>query len=217
MAGKFFDDLAVGDLIQHSLGRTITETDNVGVFGGIDIPPVTDFMDGFVLGVEYYNRKNGTSVEVFGWDAQKHEGLFVGDFCCAAEGRLMTQRLLEQGADVILPVAGTSVGAGALYVVKTHGNAYIIGVDTDWSMTNPEYTDIILTSITKNYDVSLVQVVEAIEEGTFTGGMHIGTLETGEVGLAPFHQFESLISAKVKADLEQIKADIIAGKIKTKP
>ena len=29
MAGKFFDELAVGDVMQHSLGRTITEMDNV--------------------------------------------------------------------------------------------------------------------------------------------------------------------------------------------
>jgi len=29
MPGRFFDDLTVGDLIQHSLARTITEMDNV--------------------------------------------------------------------------------------------------------------------------------------------------------------------------------------------
>jgi len=84
-------------------------------------------------------------------------------------------------------------------------------------VTIPEYRDIVLTSIMKNLDVSVVRAVKAIQDGTFSGGEHIGTLETGEVDLAPFHQFDSLISAKVKAELEQIKADIIAGKIKTKP
>ena len=29
MAGKYFDELVVGTVIQHRLGRTITETDNV--------------------------------------------------------------------------------------------------------------------------------------------------------------------------------------------
>jgi len=29
MAGKYYEDLQVGDVIQHSLGRTITEMDNV--------------------------------------------------------------------------------------------------------------------------------------------------------------------------------------------
>jgi basic membrane protein A len=174
-------------------------------------------MDGFALGVQYYNQKNSTNVEVLGWDPVKHEGLFLGGFCCAAEGRAITQQLLDQGADIILPVAGTSPSPGAAYAVKSHGNAYIIGVDTDWTMTNAEFTDIILTSIVKNYDVSVVQAVQAIEKGTFTGGIQIGTLGAGEVGLAPFYQFDPLISPKVKGELEQIKADIIAGMIKTKP
>jgi basic membrane protein A len=196
---------------------SVTRTGKVGVFGGIDIPPVTDFMDGFALGARYYNQKNGVNVEVLGWGPVKHEGLFLGGFCCAAEGRDITQKLLDQGADIILPVAGTNVGPGAAYAVQAHGDAYIIGVDTDWTMTNAEFTDIILTSILKNYDASVVQAVQAIENDTFSGGIQFGTLGTGEVSLAPFHQFDSLISPKVKAELEQIKADIIAGTIQTKP
>jgi basic membrane protein A len=54
-------------------------------------------------------------------------------------------------------------------------------------------------------------------DGTFTGGIHVGTLETGEVRLAPFHNLEAFISDKVKADLERIIADINAGRINTKP
>jgi basic membrane protein A len=196
---------------------SVTRTGKVGVFGGLDFPPVTDFMDGFVLGVQYYNEKNGTNIEVLGWDVEKHQGLFVGGFCCAAEGRMITGQLLDEGADIILPVAGTDVGAGALFAVKSQNNAYLIGVDNDWTVSEPTYADIVLTSVMKNLDVSVVQVVKSIEDGTFTGGIHIGTLETGEVGLAPFYKFDSLISDKVKADLEQITRDIITGRIKTKP
>ena len=198
------------------VAASVTKSDKVGVFGGIDVPPVTDFMYGFALGVDYYNHKNGTKVEVLGWDPEKHAGLFVGGFCCAAEGRQMTQQLLDQGADIILPVAGDAVGAGALYAVKTHGNAYLIGVDTDWALSDPEYADIILTSVLKNLDVSEVQAVKTIVDGTFRGGNHFGTLKTGEVGLAPFHELDSLISPQIKVDLEQIQHDIIAGKIETK-
>lgn len=199
------------------VAASVSKTGKVGVFGGIDIPPVTDFMDGFALGVRYYNQNNGANVEVLGWDAEKHEGLFIGGFCCAAEGRQITQELLDQGADIILPVAGTNVGPGAAYAVKSHGNAYIIGVDTDWAVTEGEFSDIVLTSILKNYDTSVVQAVQAIENNTFTGGIQVGTLETGEVSLAPFYQFDTLISPKIKAELEQIKLDIVAGKIETKP
>ena len=118
------------------------------------------------------------------------------------------------------PHLGHAVGGqlfGLLCAVKSHGDAYIISVDNDWAVSEPTYSDIILTSIMKNLDVSVVQAVKAIEESTFTGGIHVGTLETGEIGLAPFHEFDSLIPDEVKAELEQIKADIIAGKIKTIP
>jgi basic membrane protein A len=84
-------------------------------------------------------------------------------------------------------------------------------------MTNPEYKNIILTSVLKNYDVSVVQVVRTITEGAFTGGIHVGTLETDEVGLAPFYELKTLISPGLRVELEEITKDIIAGKVKTKP
>jgi len=46
----------------------MTETGIVGTYGGLDIPPVTAFMDGFYLGVQKYNEVKGTDVQVLGWD-----------------------------------------------------------------------------------------------------------------------------------------------------
>jgi basic membrane protein A len=117
---------------------------------------------------------------------------------------------------VILPVAGL-LGWGTAEAVKERGNALIIGVDYDWAASNPAYADYILTSIMKRIDVSVASAIRAVVEGTFTGGVHIGTLENGDVGLASFYGLDGLISAQVMAELEQIKADIIAGKIKTRP
>jgi phosphonate transport system substrate-binding protein len=54
-------------------------------------------------------------------------------------------------------------------------------------------------------------------EGTFQGGVTVGTLENGGVGLAPFHDLDSMVSAELKSELETLKADIIAGKIATSP
>jgi WD40 repeat protein/basic membrane lipoprotein Med (substrate-binding protein (PBP1-ABC) superfamily) len=193
-----------------------TKTGKVATFGGVAFPIVTDFMNGFALGVAYYNEKNGTRVEVLGWDVEKQDGLFTGNFMSTDDGRRMAELLMDQGADIILPVAGR-VGLGAAAAVKEHRNAYLIGVDTDWAVTYPEYAGIILTSIMKRLDASVVSAVQAIVDGTFAGGTHLGTLENGGVSIAPFHNLDGLITAKVREDLEQIKADIIAGKIKTKP
>src|SRR3990172_133738 len=66
-----------------------TQTGKVGTFGGIQIPPVTVFMDGFALGVDYYNQQKGTSVEVLGWDPATQTGLFTGNFESTDYGRAM--------------------------------------------------------------------------------------------------------------------------------
>ena len=199
------------------LAAATTRTGKVGVFGGIDIPPVTDFMDGFALGVAYHNKVKGTQVETLGWDVQNHKGVFVGGFCCSTEGRAAAEALINQGADIILPVAGTSVGRGAAAAIRERDDVYLIGVDNDWTLTFPEYAAIILTSVEKRFDVSVVKVANAISSGAFSGNLHIGTLETGEVGLASFHNLDVLVPAHVKSDLEQIKTAIIAGEIQTRP
>src|SRR3990170_3433687 len=88
-----------------------TQTGTVGTFGGIQIPPVTVFMDGFALGVDYYNQQKGTNVEVLGWDPATQTGLFTGNFESTDDGRLMGETLMDEGADIIMPVAGP-VGLG---------------------------------------------------------------------------------------------------------
>ena len=50
------------------LAAGMTKTGKVGTFGGVNIPPVTIFMDGFYNGVQKYNADNGKNVEVLGWD-----------------------------------------------------------------------------------------------------------------------------------------------------
>jgi WD40 repeat protein/basic membrane lipoprotein Med (substrate-binding protein (PBP1-ABC) superfamily) len=212
---QVFDVNEAGFLAGYA-AASVTRTGKLGTFGGVHYPVVTAFMDGFALGAAYYNQMNGTQVQVLGWDVEKQAGLFTGNFDSTLDGREMAERLMDEGADIILPVAGKA-GLGAADVVKERGDVYLIGVDSDWVVAYPEYADIILTTIEKRLDVSVVSAVNSIVEGTFTGGTHDGTLENGGVSIAPFHNLDDLVSPTVKAELEQIKLDIIAGKIRTIP
>jgi basic membrane protein A len=191
-----------------------TKTGIVGTFGGLQIPTVTVFMDGFALGVQYYNEKNGTDVQVLGWDPATQEGLFAGNFESTDDGRTLGQTLLDEGADIIMPVAGP-VGLGTAAAVQEHGNAWIIGVDYDWTVSADQYKDIILTSVLKAMDTAVLEASRNVNDGTFAGGTYVGTLENGGVGLAELPA--GAVSDTVLADLETIKADIIAGTIKTAP
>ena len=65
--------------------------------------------------------------------------------------------------------------------ITERGNAYIIGVDADWVLTNPDYAPIILTSVLKKMDVTTMNVIKDAMEGNFAGGITAGTIENGGV------------------------------------
>ena len=195
------------------LAAGITKTGVVGTFGGLPIPTVTIFMDGFVKGVNMYNEAKGTDVQVLGWDLEAQTGLFSMSFDDQQKGNELAKSLMDEGADIIMPVAGP-VGLGAAAAIKERGNAYLIGVDSDWALTSPEYADITLTSVIKLMDATTFQVIQSVVDGTFQGGVDaVGTVANNGVGLAPYHDLASMIPAELAAEIEQLKADIIAGTI----
>ncbi len=192
----------------------MSKTGIVGTFGGLPIPTVTIFMDGFARGVDYYNQKKGTSVVVLGWDpANPDKGLFSSSFDDQTKGNELGVSLMDEGADIIMPVAGP-VGLGTAAAVKARGNAMIIGVDSDWFLTAPDYADIVLTSVMKKMDATTLEAIQEVIDGTFKGGTITGTLENKGVDIAPFHNFESQVPAELKTELDQLRADIIAGTVK---
>ncbi len=73
----------------------LTKTGKVATFGGMQIPTVTRFMDGFALGVMYFNQQHGTAIQVLGWDPFEQSGLFTGNFENTDDGRIVGVVLIE--------------------------------------------------------------------------------------------------------------------------
>jgi basic membrane protein A len=192
-----------------------SKTGKIGTFGGLNIPTVTIFMKGFQAGANYYNTQKNAKVQVLGWDTTKNDGLFTGNFDSTDDGRKFAESLMQEGADIIMPVAGP-VGLGSAAVCKETSKCMIVGVDTDWFVSAPEYQAVELTSVQKNMDVAVFDTIKAAQAGTFKGGVYVGTLANSGVALAPFHNFESQVPSTLQAELDQIKADIISGKITIK-
>ena len=186
----------------------MTKTGKVGTFGGIEIPPVTIFMVGFKGGVDYYNEVHGTNVEVLGMD------LFVGNFESTDDGRRAGEDLIAEGADIVMPVAGP-VGLGTAAAVQENPGTMLIGVDTDWCVSAPEYCEVTLTSVLKNMDVAVLEAIRASKAGTFEGGFYVGTLANDGVGIASFNEFEDDVPADLKAELADLEGELSAGNIAT--
>ncbi len=190
------------------LAAGMTQTGAVGTFGGINIPSVTIFMDGYLGGVEYYNQQKGTDVRVLGWDGT--EGLFTGNFESTDDGRAFGENLITEGADVIMPVAGP-VGLGTAAAAQAAGNVMIIGVDSDWYESAPDYRDVELTSVRKNMDAAVYDAIEGELADEDIGTLYVGTLANGGVGLAEYHDFDDDVPEELKDEIEQLRQDIIDG------
>jgi len=192
-----------------------TETGIVGTWGGLNIPPVSIFMDGFLAGVNHYNEVKGTSVRVLGWDG--NDGVFINDFDSQDLGNAATTEMLQNGADIILPVAGPA-GAGAGTAIADFGSGKLIWVDTDGFVRFEDtFGPFVLTSVEKRMDTAVFDAIQALLGGTFQGGTYLGTLENDGVGISPFHLLDGDISAELKAELEALRAAIVAGELVTTP
>ncbi len=195
------------------LAAGMTETGTVGTYGGINIPPVTIFMTAMPAGIAQYNEDEGADVQLVGWDAEAQEGLFTGDFENVDNGRNTTEQLLDQGADIIMPVAGP-VGLGTIEAIRAGGGTEkVIWVDTDGCESVPDECDIFLTSVQKKMDNAVFDVTTAAAEGEFEGGLYVGTLENDGVGLAPFHEFEDEVPQELADRIEELRQQIIDGEI----
>ncbi|MDQ1604274.1 MAG: basic rane protein [Actinomycetota bacterium] len=206
---------AQGAFLGGYLAAGMTKTGKVATFGGVNIPPVTIYMDGFWEGVQYYNQQKNKNVQVLGWNEKNQKaGTFANSFTDQNKGKSISAAFAQQGADIIFPVAGgTGLGAGAL-AQSSGGKVNVMWVDTDGCVSAPQYCKYFITSVVKNLADAVNKYVTAAASGAFPTGTSIGTLKNQGTGLAPFHEFASKVPSSLQSELTQVKADIISGKIK---
>jgi len=197
------------------LAAGMSKTGKVATFGGIELPTVTIYMDGFWDGVQYYNSKHGKNVQVLGWNEKTQKGSFTGDFTNQTKGQTLTQTFISEGADIIFPVAG-NVGLGAAKAVQSAGGKVnMLWVDVDGCVSAATYCQYFITSVEKGVTASVKATVLSASDGTFKGGTYVGTLTNGGAVLAPFHDFASKIPSALQSELKQVQSGIESGSIQT--
>lgn len=193
------------------LAAGMSETGTVATFGGLQIPSVAIFMDGFADGVDLYNEDNDADVQLLGWDKEAQNGSFSGDFENQSQGQTLTEQFIAQGADIIMPVAGP-VGLGAAAAAEGEEGTKIIWVDSDGYNTT-EYGDLMLTSVLKQIGPAVEDTItESFEDG-FTNEPYVGTLENDGVGLAEFHDFDGDVPQELKDRLTELEQQIVDGEL----
>jgi basic membrane protein A len=192
------------------LAAGMTETGTVATFGGLQIPSVAIFMDGFSDGVDAYNADNGTDVQLLGWDKEGQTGSFSGDFTNQSAGQTLTNEFISQGADIVMPVAGP-VGLGAAAAAEGEDGVMIIWVDSDGYETTG-FGELMLTSVLKQIGPAVEETItQSIED--FDNQPYVGTLENDGVGLAPFHDFDGEVPQELKDAIADYEEQIISGEL----
>ena len=191
----------------------VSKTGKVATYGGLNIPPVTIFMDGFAKGVAHYNKAKGKTVTVLGWDTAKKDGTFVGGFSDSAKALQISKNFEQQGADVIFPVAGGLGGATAGNSL-TSKKSVVIWVDTDGYVAAPQYKSVLLTSVMKGLGESIQAVIAEVNAGKYTNKPYVGTLANKGTRLAPFHDLASAVPSTLAKEIAAIQKKIVSGAIK---
>jgi basic membrane protein A len=200
-----------------------TKSGKIGTYGGLAFPGVTRFMDGLYAGIQYHNQQKGTTVTLLGWDGSLKDptttGAFVGGsggndtWGDPAKGEQLAKTLLDQGVDIVHPVAGAT-GNGSIKAMQEAGK-WAIGVDTDQYISiGPPTNAALLTSAQKAIDVSVLDFFNHVETGYLGGTDYSGTIANNGVLLAPFHDYDSQFSSDLKGELDALKAKLADGSVK---
>jgi len=199
------------------LAAGFSQSKVIGTYGGQQFPGVTRFMDGLAAGINIYNEKKSADVKILGWNAGAQTGTFVGGdnpWGDPAKGEQLAKTFIDQGADIVHPVAG-GTGNGTIKAMLAAGK-WAIGVDSDQALSLPDYAKAILTSSEKVIDVAVVETIKKNSSGDLGGENFVGTLANGGVRIAPFHELDSQVSAELKGEVDQLSKDIASGTIMIK-
>ncbi|MEW2283751.1 BMP family ABC transporter substrate-binding protein [Streptomyces sp. NPDC047841] len=184
-----------------------TKTKHVGFIGGVDVPLIKKFEAGYVQGVKDTNPKIKVDTQYLS------HGSDTSGFASPDKGKEAAQGMLDNGADVVYSAAGSS-GNGAIEAVAGKKGAWAIGVDSDqYSIPGlAKYKNSILTSVVKNVDVGVYDLVKSVHDGKPLTGTNTYSLAKDGVSLSTSGGFID----DIKAQLDAAQKKIVDGSIKVK-
>ncbi|HIZ80028.1 MAG TPA: BMP family ABC transporter substrate-binding protein [Candidatus Lachnoclostridium stercorigallinarum] len=194
---------AAGALKAAELGE-----DTIGFVGGMDIPGINEFLVGYIEGAQAINPdiKVATS--------------YVGSFTDTAKAKENALLLYNSGLSVIFAAAGQS-GLGVIDAAVEQGK-FVIGVDSDQAEalkdSQPDMAAVIITSAIKNISDNAVKAVDRAMKGEIPyGTREVFGLADGAVGIAENEFYEQLLSEEARAQIEELKQQVIAGEVEMTP
>ena len=202
-----------------ALAGLTTKNNEIGFIGGVELPTIQKFEDGFRQGAKHVNSEVNIQVD------------YAGSFGNPDEAENIANTFIGNGGDIIYHAAGGS-GLGLFNAVETKKNVYAIGVDSNQNWISAGN---IIASMVKRVDEAVYNTVEDVVRNEFEGGNNIEyDLAKEGVGITPLkvkvdnsilselteeeintiENMKENVTATYANEIETIKQDIINDKIK---
>lgn len=190
-----------GSFLIGALSGLMTKTNKVGTIPAMDIPFLNRFTKAYEQGVKYVNPNATVTVQPIGSD--------FNAFNDPGKAKNIALSMYSKGIDIIYPVAGGS-GTG-LFEAAKETKKYALGINSDQDYMAE---GLILSSMIKRVDLAVFNSIKDVEENKFEGGVKEFGLSNDGVGLSEMKYTKDLVGSEILNKLDQIKKDIIDGKIK---
>lgn len=201
-----------GTFLAGALGALVTQSgvDNtnkdkvIGFVGGGENSAINDFLVGYIEGAKYIDPEVRVLYS------------YIGDFTNTAKGKELAISQYQQGADIVMGVAG-GASLGVFDAAKEVSNL-AFGVDNDHGMqlldSDPETANKIITSALKNLDIILYNKLEEFVNKEMVWGVHEshGLAQQG-MSLADNKIYQEIVPEEIRKQLEEIEEKVVSGEI----
>lgn len=170
----------------------LTETDKIGVVGGMPVPEVNRITNAFIFGVKDYNPDAVVYVT------------FINSWFDPAAAKEAALAQIEQGADILYAERFGVIEAAA------ENGLWVFGQMNDQHELAPDY---VLSSSVWNLTPTFEYLVDSVNAGFFTAQdlKDFSMMAKGGAYLAPFHGLEDQVPDELKALISQLEQEILEG------
>jgi basic membrane lipoprotein Med (substrate-binding protein (PBP1-ABC) superfamily) len=177
------------------IAGTITKTNKIGMVGGYPIGEVNRLFHAFMAGARSVNP-----------DAQ-FKVTFIGSWYDPPKAKEAAFAEIEAGVDVLYAERAGVVDAAREKGILAFGNVNDMNKEENGK-------DVVVTSALWSMEMAIANAIADVKAGKFTAVDYKEwtMMAKGGASLAPYYEFEDRIPADVKAKVEALKADILAGR-----
>ena len=190
-----------GSFLVGALAALVGGSKKVGFVGGMEIPLIYKFEAGYRAGVKAVCPDCTVIAQ--------YAGVTPEAFKNPTKGKELALSQYQQGVNIVYHVSG-GTGQGVFEAARITGKL-AIGVDADQWGEAPGH---VLTSMIKGVNTATFDAISRVQSHTFKGGIYSFGLKEDGVGYIYDEHNKAMIPDSVHARVEQLRQEIIAGRIK---